>query len=93
MERRAKTIAGVSFWTPAPLRASPSSTEDSEDGWEEEEDGEQAQREKDFVRLMDVNGIIGLPESVGEMLSPANPKPAEEDLQPTRELHFMDFVF
>ncbi|XP_024155591.1 microtubule organization protein AKNA isoform X1 [Oryzias melastigma] len=83
MERRAKTIAGVSFWTPAPLRASPSSTEDSEDGWEEEEDGEQAQREKDFVRLMDVNGIIGLPESVGEMLSPADPKPAEEDLQPT----------
>ncbi|RVE65483.1 hypothetical protein OJAV_G00117070 [Oryzias javanicus] len=90
MERRAKTTAGVSFWTPAPVRASPSSTEDSEDGWEEEEeDEEQARRDEDFVRLMDVNGVIGLPESLGEMMSPADPKPAEEDLQPTR-LFFPD---
>ncbi|XP_078811775.1 uncharacterized protein akna isoform X3 [Oryzias latipes] len=80
MEGRAKTTAGVSFWTPAPLRASPSSTEDA---WEEE-DEEQAQREDDFVGHMDVNGIIGLPEAVWGTPSPADPEPAEEDLQPSQ---------
>lgn len=88
MEGRAKTTAGVSFWTPAPLRASPSSTEDA---WEEE-DEEQAQREDDFVGHMDVNGIIGLPEAVWGTPSPADPEPAEEDLQPSRELHLILFI-
>ncbi|XP_050928759.1 microtubule organization protein AKNA [Lates calcarifer] len=63
METRKNTTAGVLFWTPAPNRASPASSVISEDVWEDE-DGEQAGREDDFVSQMDDNGIIGLSEAL-----------------------------
>ncbi|GLD50184.1 AT-hook-containing transcription factor, partial [Lates japonicus] len=63
METRKNTTVGVLFWTPAPNRASPASSVISEDVWEDE-DGEQAGREDDFVSQMDDNGIIGLSEAL-----------------------------
>ncbi|XP_071321830.1 microtubule organization protein AKNA isoform X2 [Trachinotus anak] len=63
METRKKTTAGVLFWTPAPARTSPTSSVISEDEWEDE-DGEEAGKEDDFVSQMDDNGIIGLSEAL-----------------------------
>ncbi|XP_029371322.1 AT-hook-containing transcription factor isoform X2 [Echeneis naucrates] len=58
MEKRRNTTAGVLFWTPAPAHTSPTSSVIS--GEWEDEDGELAGKEDDFVSQMDDNGIIGL---------------------------------
>ncbi|XP_029941441.1 microtubule organization protein AKNA [Salarias fasciatus] len=58
METRRNTTAGVPIWTPAPVRTSPTSTEASDDIWEEEE--EEEEDNDDFESQMDDNGIIGL---------------------------------
>ncbi|XP_040914881.1 microtubule organization protein AKNA isoform X2 [Toxotes jaculatrix] len=63
METRKKTTAGVLLWTPAPARTSPTSSVIPEDVWEDD-DGEQAGEEDDFVSQMDDNGIIGLSEAL-----------------------------
>lgn len=63
MGTRKNTTAGVLFWTPAPTRTSPTSSVISEDEWEDE-DGEQARKEDDFINQMDDNGIIGLTEAL-----------------------------
>ncbi|KAM3600321.1 uncharacterized protein V6R79_021480 [Siganus canaliculatus] len=63
MEPRKSTTAGVLFWTPAPVRTSPTSSEISEDVWEDE-DEEQAEEDDDFAKQMDENGIIGLTEAL-----------------------------
>ncbi|KAL6097192.1 akna [Pungitius sinensis] len=62
MEARKNTTAGVVFWTPAPVRTSPSSSVISEG-----EDEEETERGDDFVSQMDENGIIGLSEALGEV--------------------------
>lgn len=66
METRKSTTAGVSFWTPAPVRTSRSSSVISEDVWEDE-DEEQAEKDDDFVSQMDENGIIGLSDALGDL--------------------------
>ncbi|XP_075936056.1 microtubule organization protein AKNA [Anarhichas minor] len=53
METRKNTTAGVLFWTPAPVRTSPTSSVISED--------------EDFVNQMDENGIIGLSEVLEDL--------------------------
>ncbi|KAM6901527.1 microtubule organization protein AKNA [Lycodopsis pacificus] len=53
METRKNTSAGVLFWTPAPVRTSPTSSVISED--------------EDFVRQMDENGVIGLSEVLEDL--------------------------
>lgn len=59
MELRRNTTAGVLYWTPAPVRNSPTST----DYEAEEVEEEQAEMEDDFTSQMDKNGIIGLSEA------------------------------
>lgn len=66
METNKNTKAGVLFWTPAPVRTSPTSSVISEDVWEDE-DGEQAEKDDDFVSQMDENGIIGLSEALEDV--------------------------
>ncbi len=66
METNKNTKAGVLFWTPAPVRTSPASSVISEDAWEDE-DEEQAEKDDDFVRQMDENGIIGLSEALEDV--------------------------
>lgn len=62
--RRKNTTAGIMFWTPAPARASPTSSVASEAGWEDEEEEEgEVEKEEDFHSQMDENGIIGLKEA------------------------------
>ncbi|XP_061656311.1 microtubule organization protein AKNA isoform X2 [Phyllopteryx taeniolatus] len=56
METVKNTKAGVLSWTPAPACISPTSSETSEDEWEEGEE-----QDHDFCSQMDENGIIGLP--------------------------------
>ncbi|XP_054468783.1 microtubule organization protein AKNA [Anoplopoma fimbria] len=63
METRKNTTAGVLFWTPAPVRTSPTSSVISEDEWEDEVEEEP----DDFVRQMDENGIIGLSEALEDV--------------------------
>ncbi|XP_068572795.1 microtubule organization protein AKNA-like, partial [Cebidichthys violaceus] len=62
METRKSTTAGVLFWTPAPVRTSPTSSVISED-----EDQEEAEKDDDFVSQMDENGIIGLSEVLEDL--------------------------
>nr|XP_046230707.1 microtubule organization protein AKNA isoform X2 [Scatophagus argus] len=66
MEARKSTTAGVVFWTPAPVRTSPTSSVESEDEWEDD-DEEQAERDDDFLMQMDENGIIGLSEALEDV--------------------------
>ncbi|XP_042251627.1 microtubule organization protein AKNA isoform X1 [Thunnus maccoyii] len=66
MEIKKSTTAGVMFWTPAPVRTSPTSSVVSEDVWEDEDD-EQAEKADDFVSQMDENGIIGLAEALEDV--------------------------
>ncbi|XP_044030881.1 microtubule organization protein AKNA isoform X2 [Siniperca chuatsi] len=66
METRKSTTTGVLFWTPAPVRTSPTSSVISEDVWEDE-DEEQAEKDDDFVSQMDENGIIGLSEALEDV--------------------------
>lgn len=66
METRKSTTAGVLFWTPAPVRTSPTSSAISEDVWEDE-DEEREEKEDDFVSQMDENGIIGLSEALEDV--------------------------
>eukprot|EP00064_Thunnus_orientalis_P007424 superscaffoldBa00000824_g7444 len=66
MEIKKSTTAGVMFWTPAPVRTSPTSSVVSEDVWEDEDD-EQAEKADDFISQMDENGIIGLAEALEDV--------------------------
>ncbi|XP_039636513.1 microtubule organization protein AKNA isoform X3 [Perca fluviatilis] len=66
METRKNTKAGVVFWTPAPVRTSPTSSVISEDVWKDEEE-EPAENDDDFVSQMDDNGIIGLSEALEDV--------------------------
>lgn len=66
METRQKTRAGLLFWTPAPARASPTSTVVLEDDWGDDNE-DQEEREDDFVSQMDENGIIGLAEALEDV--------------------------
>ncbi|XP_078127511.1 LOW QUALITY PROTEIN: uncharacterized protein akna [Sander vitreus] len=66
METRKNTKAGVVFWTPAPVRTSPTSSVISEDVWKDEEE-ELAENDDDFVSQMDDNGIIGLSEALDDV--------------------------
>uniref|UniRef100_UPI003AAF70CC uncharacterized protein akna n=1 Tax=Centroberyx gerrardi TaxID=166262 RepID=UPI003AAF70CC len=68
METRQKsTTAGVLFWTPAPVRISPTSSVASEDGWEDANEEMKAEKEEDFHSQMDENGIIGLKEALEDV--------------------------
>ncbi|XP_037607862.1 microtubule organization protein AKNA isoform X1 [Sebastes umbrosus] len=66
METRKNTTAGVLFWTPAPVRTSPTSSVISEDVLEDEDEG-QAQKDVNFFSQMDENGIIGLSEALEDV--------------------------
>ncbi|XP_031133409.1 microtubule organization protein AKNA isoform X4 [Sander lucioperca] len=66
METVKNTKAGVVFWTPAPVRTSPTSSVISEDVWKDEEE-EPAENDDDFVSQMDDNGIIGLSEALHDV--------------------------
>ncbi|KAF7665172.1 hypothetical protein LDENG_00151170 [Lucifuga dentata] len=57
------TTAGPLFWTPAPTRTSPSS---SEEEWADEDD-DKAEKDEEFLSQMDENGIIGLREALEDM--------------------------
>ncbi|XP_029921161.1 microtubule organization protein AKNA [Myripristis murdjan] len=65
--RKKNTTAGVLFWTPAPLRISPTSSVASEDEWEDEDEGKRTEKEEDFDSQMDENGIIGLKEALEDV--------------------------
>lgn len=65
--RKKNTTAGVLFWTPAPLRISPTSSVASEDEWEGEDEGMRTEKEEDFDSQMDENGIIGLKEALEDV--------------------------
>ncbi|XP_076016133.1 uncharacterized protein akna isoform X2 [Genypterus blacodes] len=76
--RSRSTTAGWSFWTPAPRRSSPSS---SEEEWEDEEE-HKAENEEEFLSQMDENGIIGLKEALEGLnlrRPPCDPAGPEED--------------
>ncbi|XP_032395438.1 microtubule organization protein AKNA isoform X2 [Etheostoma spectabile] len=66
METRKNTKTGVVFWTPAPVRTSPTSSVMSEDVWKDEEE-EPLENDDDFVSQMDDNGIIGLSETLEDV--------------------------
>ncbi|XP_034752772.1 microtubule organization protein AKNA isoform X2 [Etheostoma cragini] len=66
METRKNTKTGVVFWTPAPVRTSPTSSVISEDVWKDEEE-EPSENDDDFVSQMDDNGIIGLSEALEDV--------------------------